>query len=173
MLLCFISPSCLQYQLAGGWGRQQPGSFQGPGRAANSVGGRQGLRMLGTVCSPLVPACPSLSRFHRRCSVLTASKAFRPPTFLGSLSHKLLWHHWPLQTDRTVVTVRTFVLHLHMGCPLPPSSLHKYCSKPGQEKEDRRGTQPTLQTDGVCRSLLHPVPSSLSPHAVPQVPSIS
>lgn len=157
MLLCFISPPCLQHKLAGGQGRQEPGSFQGPGRAANTVGGRQELRMLGTVCSPrallAVLPCPCSTG---AAGVPTASNAFRPPSSLGSLAHKLLWGHRPLQAARTDVTVRTFVFQLHMGCPLPPSSLQEHCSKPGQEKADWRETQ----ADGVWWSLIHPVPSS-------------
>lgn len=100
--------------------------------------------MPGTVCFPLVSACcPSLSRFHRRCCVPTASNAFRPPTILGSLAHMLLCGHWPLQENRTDVTVRTFVLHLHIGCPLPPSSLLKIWA--GKRRLERNSTHSAVR----------------------------
>lgn len=81
-MICFallhLSPMPA-YELAGGWGRQGPSSLWGPGRAAGTVGGRQRLRMLGTVCYPLISACcPSLSRSHGRC--WAPCSATRPPT---------------------------------------------------------------------------------------------
>lgn len=158
-MCCFVSS--LLHACSTSWQEDRVGRSQA---ASKAQGEQQTLleadRSSGCweLCAPhgsllAVLLCP---RSTGAAGVPTASNAFRPPSSLGSLAHKLLWGHRPLQAARTEVTVRTFVFQLHMGCPLPPSSLQERCSKPGQEKADWRETQ----TDGVWWSLIHPVPSS-------------
>lgn len=101
--------------------------------------------MLGTVCSPrallAVLPCPCSTG---AAGVPTASNAFRPPSSLGSLAHKLLWGHRPLQAARTDVTVRTFVFQLHMGCPC----LLPHCKNAAQNLGRKKQTGEKLRQMG-------------------------